>query len=222
MPTKWEADSRLPLSAPRPVNAVSLAWKLLVPARLDWISIFDDVNQLISLDRALTGQALVAATTSGSWMEPTLIRLLSIRPLYLGQGPENVMEEVCRLGTLMFLAPIWRSMGADPVRTDSFSRNLLVVLNTYRMDWGDLRPLLVWTVYFAAIESTDTLERGQYIFMLAMLMMGMHIKEWEELRHIIKAILWVEKVFAKSEDSVRDEVMALVTRKTSGGLSSMS
>jgi hypothetical protein len=52
--------------------------------QLDWITIFDDVAQLISLDRAFNEEQLMLAITSGSWMEPTMYRLLAIRPLHHG------------------------------------------------------------------------------------------------------------------------------------------
>lgn len=83
--------------------------------QLDFITIFDDVVQLISLDRAFNEQQLMLAITSGSWMEPTIYRLLAIRPLNHGDGREIVIEEVCRLGTLLFLAPLWRNFGQSPV-----------------------------------------------------------------------------------------------------------
>jgi hypothetical protein len=74
--------------------------------RMDWISIFDDMVQLISLDRALSEEQLNLAVTSGSWIEPTVWRLLGIRPLQSGNEREHVIEEVCRLGTLLFIAPV--------------------------------------------------------------------------------------------------------------------
>jgi hypothetical protein len=190
---------------------MSIVWKQQLPMSLDWITIFDDVVQLISLDRALTDQQLEAATTSGSWMEPTMVRLLSIRPMLLGNEREHIIEEVCRLGTLLFLAPVWRHMGANPVWTFSFSRNLLHVLNTYRAEWVELKPLLVWAVYFAAIETRDLAERGQFVLLLAMLMSGMQIKDWDELLRVVKSVLWVDRVFVNSEEAIRDEVMAIIT-----------
>ena len=39
--------------------------------QLDFVTIFDDVVQLISLDRAFNEEQLMLAITSGSWLEPT-------------------------------------------------------------------------------------------------------------------------------------------------------
>ena len=178
--------------------------------QLDWITIFDDIVQLISLDRMFNERQLMLAITSGSWMEPTIYRLLSIRPLHQGNNREHVMEEVCRLGTLLFLSSFWRTLGQSPVRTAALSRNLLLVLLRNMIEWNELKPLLIWTLYFAAIETKDLAERSQFVLMLGILMSGMQLQEWDGLMEIVKQVLWVEKVYAGTDDLIRDEVMQIV------------
>ncbi|KAF2871136.1 hypothetical protein BDV95DRAFT_573351 [Massariosphaeria phaeospora] len=211
MPRRWELDSRSPPSSPRPQSAISLAWKSQLPMRLDWISIFDDVTQLISLDRIFSDKELEGAMTSGSWMEPTMIRLLNMRPLQQGNEQENVIEEVCRLGMVLFLSPLWRHLGALPVWTFQHTQSLLEILNSNLVEWNDLKPLLLWTVYFAAIETKDPAERNQFVFMLAVLMSGMRLKQWEHLMDVVKGVLWVERVFGSSNDALREEVMGIIS-----------
>lgn len=150
------------------------------------------------------------ATTSGSWVEPMMYRLLAIRPLELGTGRENILEEVCRLGTMIFLAPFWRILGQSPVWTAALTRNLQFVLLKDQFEWNELKPLLVWTIYFASIETSELAERSQFAFMLAMLMKGLQFREWSELLQVVKDVLWVDKVFARSDKLVRVEVMQMV------------
>ena len=178
--------------------------------QFDFITIFDDVAQLISLDRAFNEEQLMLAITSGSWIEPTIYRLLAIRPLHRGSEREHVVEEVCRLGTLLFLSPFWRVLGQSPVWTAAISRNLLLVLMKNMVEWNELKPLLIWVLYFASIETKDLAERSQFVFMLGILMSGMQLHEWEDIMLVIKGVLWVEKVFAGTDDLVRDEVMQIV------------
>jgi hypothetical protein len=189
---------------------MSLAWKHQLPMQLDFITIFDDVVQLISLDRAFTEEQLMLAITSGSWVEPTMYRLLAIRPLHHGNTRENVIEEVCRLGTLLFLAPFWRKLGQSPVWTAAISRNLLLVLTQNMVEWNDLKPFLIWVLYAAAIETKDLAERSQFVFMLGILMSGMQLYQWDDIMSIVKSVLWVEKVFAGVDELIRDEVMQIV------------
>lgn len=167
LPRKWELDSRPPPGARRPRSAIALMWKQQLPTHLDWVIIFDDIVQLISLDGAFNKQQLELATTSGSWIEPTIHRLLAIRPLALGNNRGNVIEEVCRLGTLLFLTSFWRVLGQSPVHTLTISRNLQIVLLQYKTEWHELMPLLAWTLYHAAVETADPALRSQFVFMLA-------------------------------------------------------
>lgn len=181
---------------------------------MDWITIFDDVNQLIMLDRGFTKDEKHLAETTGCWMEPIMVRLLAFRPLAKGTEPRNVMEEICRLGTMLFLAPIWRWLGASPVWTFNITRNLLTVLHSHMIEWGELKPLLVWSVYFAAIKTRDTQERDQFAFILAVLMRGMQMQEWEELVQVVKSVLWVDNIIASSDDTIRDEVLNILRLPT--------
>ncbi|PVI04305.1 hypothetical protein DM02DRAFT_625013 [Periconia macrospinosa] len=210
MPHKWKNDANSPPGSPRQPCHVSLAWKKELPMMLEWITIFDDIAQLISLDRALREKDFQRAATSGSWMEPTIFRLLAFRPLHRGTEREDVIEEVCRLGTMLFLAPIWRWLGAAPVWTNCISQNLLSVLSNHMIEWGGLKCLLLWTLYFAAIETQDSREKSQYSFILAVLMNGSHIDGWHELMEIVKDVLWVEQVFASSDEGIRDEVLRIL------------
>jgi hypothetical protein len=212
MPKKWELDSKSPSNSPRPASPISLLWKQQLPMRLDWISIFEDMVQLISFDRAFSEEQLVLAITSGSWMEPTVYRLLTIRPLNHGSDIGYLMEEVCRLGTLLFLSPLWRSMGQSPVRTNAICRNLLLLLMKDMMEWKELKPLLIWVVYLAAIETQDLAERSQFVFMLAVLMSGMQLQGWDDIMQVIKGVLWVEKVYTGTDELIRDEVLQIVNQ----------
>ena len=193
---------------------MSLTWKQQLPKQMDWVTIFDDIVQLISLDHVLNKQQLELAVTSGSWIEPTMYRLLAIRPLQLGNDRENVLEEVCRLGTLLFLAPFWRILGQSPVWTAAISRNLQLVLLQYKTEWNELKPLLIWTLYFAAIETSDLAERNQFVFMLAIAMSGMQLQQWGELLEIVKGVLWVDKVSAGTDELIQDEVMQIVSQRS--------
>ena len=165
---------------------------------------------MLTHNRAFTEHQLQLALTSGSWLEPILHRLLAARSMLRGTAREHVMEEVCRLGTLLFLAPIWRVLGANPVRTAAVSRGLLDVLLGRVVAWDELRPLLVWVLYFAAVETVDLAERSQFVFMLGVLARGVGVTEWGDVMGVVKSVLWVEAVFKGSEELVRDAVMEVV------------
>jgi hypothetical protein len=174
---------------------------------IDWISVFDDIVQYISLDRAFAVEQKELACTSGSWMEPTVYRLLAIRPLRNGSQSEHEMEEICRLGTLLFLAPFWRALGQNPVWTAAISRNLFFLLGRNHIAWGQLNPLLIWMLYFAAIETQNHVERSHFVSMLSAVLESMNLEEWDEIMRIVQGVLWAENVFAGSDRLIRDQVM---------------
>lgn len=215
LPHVWELHSASPPGTIRPYSPISLTWKQQLPMHLDWVTIFDDLVQLVALNGAFTKQQLELASTSGSWIEPTIHRLLAIRPMQSGSSRGNVLEEVCRLGTLLFLAPFWRVLGQSPVHTAAISRNLQHVLLCTKTEWHELKPLLAWTLYHAAIETADLTERSQFIFMLAVVMSGMRIHMWEELLDAVKGVLWVDLVAAGSDDLIREEVMKILEHRPS-------
>jgi hypothetical protein len=77
-------------------------------------------------------------------------------------------------------------------------------------EWNDLKPFLIWVLYSAAVETKDLAERSQFVFMLGILMSGMQLHEWDDIMLIVKSVLWVEKVFAGTDELIRDEVMQIV------------
>ena len=176
MPSRWVYDSKSPQHSPRPSSAISLLWKQQMIGNVDWISVFDDIVQFISLDRTSTVEQKQLACTSGSWMEPTVYRLLAIRPLRNGSQSEHEMEEICRLGTLLFLAPFWRALGQNPVWTAAISRNLFFLLGRNHVEWGQLNPLLIWILYFAAIETENHVERSHFVSMLSAVLKSMNLE----------------------------------------------
>jgi hypothetical protein len=110
----------------------------------------------------------------------------------------------------MYYIQLWIAMGQRAIWTAAISRNLMLVLTKHMAEWKELKPLLLWVLYFAAVETKDLSERSQLVFMLAVLIGGMQLQEWDDVMQAVKSVLWVEKVFAGSDDLVRDEVMAIV------------
>jgi hypothetical protein len=187
-------------------------WKKQLPMQSDWISIFDDILQFTTLDPAFNTEQPLASVTGSSWMETIVYRLLCVRPLEQGNERGNMIEEVCRLGTLLFLTPLWRLLGRYTIWTAVISRKLLLRLTENMVEWNELKPLLVWVLYFAAIETKDRVERGYFVAMLAVVVKGMHLQEWDEVFSMLKNVLWVEKVYMGSDELLRDEVMQLLNQ----------
>jgi hypothetical protein len=171
-----------PFSTTQP-SSISNIWQHELPDTAVWISIFDSISNLLS----------DASVPINVWMEPILHRLLSFRPLQVDSIPprESIIEEVCRIGTLLFLAPLWRTFGVHPVRTATLRQNLLFIIHNYFASWGELRIVLIWVLMHAARESDTEAERSEFVMRVAMVASKMDIRSFELLMDAMKEVLWV-------------------------------
>jgi hypothetical protein len=152
-----------------------------LPERLDWITILDSI---------------ICLTTErerpwNKWFEAILHRLLSLRPLQSSETPTRatIIEEVARIGTLLAIAPIWRTFGIHPVRTNALRLNLLAILNNYFAEWGQLRHLFLWVLMHATREADTQEEMRQFGTRMLMVMGKMNIKSWDELVKVVHLVV---------------------------------
>lgn len=187
----------IPFSTTSP-SSISTLWEHELPNAHAWISIFNSISHLLSEPDVPTN----------IWMEAILHRLLSLRPLQIDSipPPEAIIEEVCRIGTLLFLAPLWCMFGVHPVRTAALRHNLLAILHSYFTVWGELRVVLVWVLMHAAREVETELERGEFVMRLAMVASKLRKQSWETLLEVVKSVMWIEHVGEKHWDIVRIEL----------------
>ena len=185
-------------------SSIGDAWSEELPQARDWKSTYELLSSLLSDPEK----------PPNTWMEPVLHRLLSLRPMQPDVTPTraSVIEEVCRLGTLLFLAPTWRSFGIHPVQSTRIRQNLFNVLNGHFVEWGKLRVLLLWTLAHAEREAEEDDERGEFAIRLAMVMGKMRLAEWKDVIKEAKGVLWVDGF----EESWKGVEVALegITRST--------
>ncbi|KAF2014737.1 hypothetical protein BU24DRAFT_220586 [Aaosphaeria arxii CBS 175.79] len=182
---------------------ISVTWREQFPDAQGWLSMYEKIRTVLVAPNILPCD----------WMNPILHGLLSFRPMQGNQNhqPTNIqiIEEVCRVGTLLFLAPIWRSFSAQPVRTAKLRGNLSSTILNYFADWRELRVLLVWTLAHAVRESEDQVERREFALRLAMVMSKMGIGGWRDAIGLIEGVLPTVSAFVswQSVDDALTEVL---------------
>jgi hypothetical protein len=184
LPAPW-LQVTLPALSDDPVSTqlskpIALAWKQEFPCSLNLITTFDFFAKL----------ADDPTTQWNAWIEPLLHRLLSLRPLLVETPPTRIviLEEVSRIGTLLALAPIWRTFGIHPVRTGALRFNLLSILSRYFVEWGSLQPFLLWILMHATREADTDSERIEFGTRLAMVMTSQGIVGWEQLAATMESV----------------------------------
>lgn len=201
LPGTWlEAIILTPTSSSEKPNALCNVWAKQLPDAPQWPSIYALIISLLQ------------SKPPNTWIEPILHRLLD-RPIQSDntQTPSCIISEVCRLGTLLFLAPIWRSFANRPVRTVSIRRNLLRTVTSFLVRWDDLRVLLIWNLAQATREAEGDEERAQFADMLLRVAGRMGITTWEGIAGHLRTVLWVDG-FQDQWDGVEETLNGVVLR----------
>jgi hypothetical protein len=76
-------------------------------------------------------------------------------------------------------------------------------MKTQFVQWGELRPLLLWILMHAAGESEQGLEQDEFLVRMAMVMKMMGIQSWEEMLRVVQDVLWSEAAGRVGYDAMR-------------------
>lgn len=96
-----------------------------------------------------------------AWFNVVVHRLLTLRPLGNGvdfPDVDSVFAEICRIGMLLYMAPIWRMYGAYPSYTQTLIRKLFDINKSWSgwVGWDDDHfSILLWTLSVGAFEAEE-------------------------------------------------------------------
>ncbi|KAF2105256.1 hypothetical protein BDV96DRAFT_608395 [Lophiotrema nucula] len=210
MPKTWQQAIEIDIDDENDVvpasssDSIIRTWKEELPEYDAWISIFKLIVRLVP-DHSIPANC---------WMEPIIHRLLSLRPMRHGIETRGaIIEEACRIGTLLFLSRSWREFGVLSIRTTLLRRNLLAMLRRYFAEWGRLRPLLLWVLVQAAQEAESQAERYQFNIRISMVMSKLNIADWDGLVEVLKGVVWSGEIAdAAWEPGQRDLTSLIATQ----------
>ncbi|KAI7184202.1 hypothetical protein KC363_g7822 [Hortaea werneckii] len=161
------------------------------------------IHRALSLDRPVAADVKVAHTSE-----------LGNSELEKDQGSAEqdesvILAEACRLAMLLFLAPIWRAYGVQPVPTDRIASRMGILLKDHTSFWRiavaevAFAKLLSWmlcVLLTEVVEATPNLESELVglddwaLHMLAALHNG-NVSCARDSEQAMKATLWVREVF---------------------------
>jgi hypothetical protein len=180
-----------------------LKWNTYLPDNQAWITIYKTLltySHITASETALKdAQSSTNSFDKGIWVHNIIHRLLTIRPLLHGNKREDRIEEACRLASLIYMAPIRRSIEKFPVRTRQLVKKLRLAMLPIA-DWVQLWPIRIWCLYIGAIESRGTLDAEWFVMQLAADSWEYCIRGWIEIRQCVMQILWIESVFRGLDD----------------------
>ncbi|KAE9985634.1 hypothetical protein BLS_006717 [Venturia inaequalis] len=153
------------------------------------------------------------ATNGGGWTQNIIHRLLSYRPLIEAAENEYLIpnaQEACRLGALLYIAPIWRKFGAAPVVTTVLVRKLLAQILVAPMDWGELGLLRAWVLAVGALEAENGHVFRKFTEMLAQHLIERHVLSWEQIFPSLEAVIWMKESLAGAEGRLSEAINHLL------------
>lgn len=178
----------------------------MFPLRAAIVDIFDDVSLVITLSRSPSAKK-DAGHFNLLWITPLLHCLLSLSTPNLGLGggigSENgeekdvlgVMQEVSRLGIILFFAEIRRKCGDLGVPTEVQSKKLRTLLsNPGWSRWALFEPLILWVLFFGALEA-ERGDRGWFCNSMVLAARNIGIKDWKGVVSAVSGFLWIGDVF---------------------------
>lgn len=179
-------------------------WKMiycdLVSSSL--VAFGDDTND--STDQINVGEF-------GGWTNLIIHRLLRMRPKEASSmSKETVIEEACRLGTLLFMVMVWRCYGVSPVVSSIIVKKLKALLDMYQPSWGRLWPIHLWAVYLGAVEAEGTLEESWYHEEMATLIKSYLVRDWDEAMKEVRGVLWFACLVGNRHDRLAKTVERLL------------
>ena len=187
----------LPYDEPLQSRALGRLWAQEIPGQPEWIRIYESLV-LFSAEAfpIPAGSATLQDSRTGAWTNPIFYRLLRFRPLeQLGISNQSLIQEACRLGSLLYLAPVWRMFGVYPVRPQTFVGKFKDLLVTHQISWLKLWKLQLWVLFMAAMEAYLVGETAWFVEEITDTLHEHGIKSWDEGLACIQEILWIETIF---------------------------
>lgn len=136
---------------------------------------------------------------AGLCVYPILSRLLMVQTEIVSE-----VDELCRIGGLLFLAQARRWFGVGPVLTGVFIAKLRRLLEGEGEIWDvKVRNLRIWTLVMAGCATSTEEERAWVEEMLRR-----DIFHWMELENV-KNLWWIDDLFRAGLDSIEAAVSSI-------------
>jgi hypothetical protein len=196
LPDKW-----LRCGIPQPTQEQSIIaakavdmWNICLPNNQQWIPIYHDLS-IFSQQTVLDANSdMIISPYTGAWSNAVIHRLLSIRPLLNGETRENVIEEACRIASMVYMVRVWRNFGIFPARSVFLVTKLRNLLSSHCLDWSGLEPLHMWILYTACVEASG--ENLEFFIDAARTCIALYrVSSWTAFKANAKAVLWIDKAY---------------------------
>jgi hypothetical protein len=176
----------------------------------------DVLTELSFLTVALTVESPLrvswdADNFPGFGFYPTLHKLLSIQIASTQDCSGDPLQEMCRLGAILFLAEVRRKFGISPVVTNVQSSKLHTLLDNNEILWAkELDPIRDWTVLIAGCAADKEADRSWAVQTLIQSSVALDYRTRDGLRDMASRMWWIDEVFLSKTQELQSECIKLL------------
>ena len=128
---------------------------------------------------------------------PDLYNLLSMQANRPEDAVKSAIQELIRLGGLLFLAEVRRILGVWPVVTDVQASKLHELLASESALWSqELDSLRTWVIVMAGCAASTPTDRLWATVALTHTHKFTIYRNWEDIYKIVSKMWWIDAVFA--------------------------
>jgi hypothetical protein len=120
-------------------------------------------------------------------------------------------QEAIRLGSMLYLANVWRKYGVGPVRTHYLTEKLLQIHMEYDTDWQGCWEVCAWTLLMGVIETGGDM-RIRFLDKLCELA-NAWMMPVQEIILQAKKVLWLNEAFPPIDAVLTAEAMDWATKR---------
>jgi hypothetical protein len=221
LPKQWHSHCTMPSPTPAALNHITRArqiWcqALLLPDVPEPPKLYEAVVAF-SFHSFLGVEAPKCPSESpldyGAWTNPLIHKLLTWRPAKLQDSPKTRLQEMMRIGILLYLCPVWRFFGVSPVDGTTFVsklRDLLTTGNVGQLGLDKFWMFHLWVLYVGGVEAQCSCNGSWYYEQIFRIMRKNSLLSWHEGLDIIKNVLWFSCLFEGRDGVLRAEVDKLL------------
>lgn len=224
LPKQWHRDvNAIHLSEDVVTSTANLraAWTMHpdLHHETEWLEIFEEIKTFShdSFEGSVSTTAAIQhfAGDVGAWTNSTIHRLLTFRPVSRSYAHQTYrLLEACRLGGLLYMAPLWRYFGVAPVSSVALQTSLHGLLkDDDDVTWGQLWMLRLWLLYVGAVEALDGPFENWFLDQMVSVCMVNGILKWDEGMAVVGRVLWFACIFGQRHEALQVKMRSLLEVK---------
>lgn len=176
----------------------------------------DALTKLSVLTVTLRGESVLHISWTdpnfpGFNVYPVLHTLLAIQNDSQEDNLNNAVQEMCRLGSILFIAEVRRKFGISPVVTTAQSTKLHNLLDNEHALWReDLYNVRIWAIVMAGCAASTQADRAWAVNALIRSKVFLKYENWKDMIDMVSNMWWIDEVFTSKSQRLQSEYIKTV------------